>query len=116
MQLAYGGLSVILPSPTFTNTESLNIARVTNETKRKKLSVFRDALWPSTRMMTWRFDELPKATYDALIVFLKATLGQEITVTDYLGRTLIGVITNPGTEATEHYGYSIELDFEGDIT
>lgn len=115
MTFTFGASSIVLPQPSFSDTESLNISRVARETRGKKQIIFRDPIWPSSRMMTWRFEDLTQVLYDDLLTFLQESIGYEITVLDYRGRNLSGVITNPQTEASEHSGYTIELDFEGNL-
>lgn len=116
MTFTYGETIITLPNPVFDNTESLNIARISRETRGKKQIVFRDDTWPSTRMMTWKFLELTVDEKNTIVTFMQQTLGLEIEIIDYEGRHLSGILSNPRTPVSERYGYTLEIDFEGELS
>jgi len=51
------------------------------------------------------------------MTFLEESLGQEITLTDWEGRTWVGIVTTPDAEITRGKGCTNNLafEFEGEL-
>jgi hypothetical protein len=101
--LTYGTRTLELHGPTFGNKESLESRRIYRKTRGGDLDVYRDDDWPETTILDYDFN-IPTCGEDQvyqIIDFLKASLGQEVTLEDYEGRTWNVIILTPAEELIE---------------
>src|SRR5262245_14342067 len=120
--LTGAGKTVVLPSPEFDDTLKVEHLRVNAESRAGTRIIFRDPDWPITQTLEYKFTDLSQYLAWNMLDFIQATLGINITLVDYTGKTWIGIILNPDA-AIEQYspnfndfncgGFSIELKFEG---
>lgn len=100
--LTKDALSLSLRNPDFGDKETIEIQRINRKTRGGDLVLYRDPTWPKTAIYTWQFSGLKQDDLYHLIEFVKATLGQTITIIDYEGRTLNNcIITTPTEELTQ---------------
>ena len=91
-------LSIQLRNPDFGDKETVDIRRINRKTRGGDLVVYRDPAWPKYVTYTWQFSGLTQDDLYRLIYFMRQTLGQEITIIDYEGRTLNNCIITTPTE------------------
>lgn len=100
--LTKGTLSLQLRNPDFGDRESIEVRRINRKTRGGDLVMYRDPAWPKYATYTYSFSYLSQDDLYKLIEFMKSTLGQEITITDYEGRVLSNcIITTPTEELTQ---------------
>ncbi len=107
--------TITLPSPDFDNAESLTWTRVAGETRGLDLILYRDADWPKTTVLKYLWKErLKDSLRKDLIVFLRRTIGQKLTLVDYEGRSFTVICQNPDADFSQRsrYDNSVELNFE----
>jgi hypothetical protein len=96
----------------------MTFQKVFRETSGGTLKGYRQSTWPKARTLEYKFDNLDNTCSDdyALIqAFLKASLGLQVTLVDYWGRTWVGVITNPDAtyEEQSRTTRTITIKFQG---
>ena len=96
---ASSGLTITLPSPDFNNDEKMEFDRINRRTRGGDLVVFRDPEWTHTITLDLKFSWMTQARVHALLAFLKATLGQVITLTDWESYVWTGMVITPGKVA-----------------
>lgn len=89
------GISVLLPSPDFGNTEELNFDRINRRTRGGDLIVYRDPEWTHTITLKLKFSYMTQLKVNAILSFYTATLGKAITLRDWENFSWTGVITSP---------------------
>lgn len=110
-------LTVVLRNPEFANTDALQFNRIKRESRGGTLLVFADPTWPKVQKLTLQINTLKQTTRNELQVFLESSIGREILLDDWEGRTWQGIITNPDAEITQtgRTEYSVTLEFEGNL-
>ncbi len=116
--LTYGVVSVTLRNPDFGNTESLDIRRINRKTRGGDLVCFRDPAWPKADTIEYKFSYLKEDDLGKLRSFMKLTLGLDVTLLDYEGRTWVGVITDVGGNFSQEgrQDFVAGFKFEGTIS
>ena len=110
--LTFGTLVLTLRNPEFGDSRNLEIARINRKTRGGDLVVFRDPMWPKTEVLRFAFDYLTETKAYALDHFLKVSLGQEITLVDYEGRSWTGIIRAPQGSIKQQGRCQYQADFE----
>ena len=113
-----GAASITLRAPAIGDTDEMTFQKVFRETSGGTLKGYRQSTWPKARTLEYKFDNLDNTCSDdyALIqAFLKASLGLQVTLVDYWGRTWVGVITNPDAtyEEQSRTTRTITIKFQG---
>lgn len=114
--LSWSGFNVVLRNPDFGDVHGVEISRINRKTRAGDLQLFRDPAWPKTRTLRYTFSFLSEKQKSDLLYFLQASMGQQITLTDYEGVTWAGVIRTPAGNVVEQgrFNYTAEFEFEGD--
>lgn len=99
--LTQGALSVTLRDPDFGDTDVIESRRIQRKNRGGDLILFRDPIWPRTETLNFEFSFLSKLQLNQLLLFIEETLGQEITLVDYNGRSYNGIITTPSGELSQ---------------
>lgn len=99
--LTYGTLSVTLRNPDFGNRESVQLRRINRKSRGGDLQIMRKANWPQTNIFEYQISNLKEEEKQAFLNFVRTSLGQQITMTDYEGRSWTGFILTPNEEAAE---------------
>ncbi len=115
--LTYGTTSITLRNPDFGNRETLDIRRISRKTRGGDLVVYRDPDWPKIDTVIYKFSYLFPDDQTRLRSFMKLTLGVDVTMLDYEGRTWTGVITDVTGDFSqeERENYVVGFKFEGSI-
>lgn len=110
-----GQYSVILRNPEIDNLRRTAFDRVVRETRGGDLIVYRDSSWNVVQTLLFSITALKRTTLDSLQTFFLNTLGEEITLVDWLGEEWSGVVTKPDETFTEDRdGYwTFAFEFEG---
>lgn len=111
------GVPYIFDGPEMGNTAELSFQRATNTTRGGDLIIFRDADWPKTEKLTFKFDFCHEADGQRLKNFLRQSIGQFIYYRDHENKLWHGVITNPEADLVQagRQSWQIEVQFEGDM-
>lgn len=99
--LASGSLSIQLRNPEFGNSDSVDVRRINRKTRGGDLMVYRDPIWPKTRIFKVNFIFLKQDDLSRLLDFIHRTVGQIVTYTDYEGQVWSGIIITPGDEVSQ---------------
>jgi hypothetical protein len=97
----FGTNVVVLRDPDFDNVERFETSRLNTKTRGGDLVLYRDPMWPVSTIFDWHFSYLSEKQTQDLLRFLDLSLGQDVTVTDFEGRTWVGVITTPAGEVVQ---------------
>lgn len=110
--------TVTLRAPIWGNKDKYEVVRIQEETRGKMLVVYQDPMWPKTQHLELEFDYMSRTQADELLIFIKATLGKNITYTDHFGQAWVGFITSPDAEFRQigRNNISVELTFQGVAT
>lgn len=110
-----GLYSVVLRNPEIDNSRRTAFDRVLRETRGGNLIVYRDTDWNVVQTLLFTIVALKRSTLDDLQTFFLNTLGEEITLVDWLGEEWSGVVTRPNETVTEdREGYwTLPFEFEG---
>jgi hypothetical protein len=114
---SHGSLSIGLRNPELNNTDKLIYDRIQRDNRGGDLIIFRDPMWPKTHLQELEFRLLKSVDKDALLDFVRQTLGQIVTYVDYEGRTWTGIITNPILNFSQEFrgdsdNYKVHIEFE----
>jgi hypothetical protein len=115
--LTQGSRSVTLRNPDFGDTDTIESRRIQRKNRGGDLIMYRDPQWPKTETLTFEFSYLKRTDLMSLLEFIKATLGQNVVLTDYNGRTFTGIIITPSEELaqagrenfTAKFSFQVEL-------
>ena len=110
-------LTVTLRNPTWGNRDRLAFSRVYRTTRGGDLIVFGDNSWPRQRTQLVTIEALTAAQFASLKSFLLASLGQQISWTDWYDRQWVGVCVNPDTALTQsgRGDRSVSLEMQGKL-
>lgn len=109
-------LTFTLPKPLFGNVEDITPTRVQRETRGGTMKTFRDSSWMTRIVNRYKFEGLTSVQVSNFVNFINQTLGLEVLLTDYEGRTWTGFIVNTGAESLQYIrvcGDTTEFDFDG---
>src|SRR5581483_92971 len=110
--LNFQGSIVVLPSPDFGNQEDLSFDRINSKSRGGDLIVYRDPNWTHTITLKLKFSFITQSKANTLILFIKRSLGQQITLTDWEGFTWTGIISTPAGEVVQESLSNITATFE----
>lgn len=109
-------LTFTLPKPLFGNVEEVSPTRVQRETRGGQMKTYRDPSWMTRIVNRYKFDGLSSSEVSSFVNFINQTLGLEVLLTDYEGRTWTGFIVNTSAESLQYIrvcGDTTEFDFDG---
>lgn len=89
--------------------------RVQRYTRDNKLIVYRDPAWFQTRIFNMAFTGLSPQNKLDIMSFVRLSIGQYVSLTDYLSQTWKGLIINPDNPITQEGPnclYTWKLDFQ----
>jgi hypothetical protein len=116
--LTFGTRVLELRNPDFGDTESVDIRRINRRLRGGDPVLFRDPMWPRSITYTWKWSFLSQADLTRLLDFMRASLGQEITIVDYEGVTHAPcIITTPSEEVSQDgvEDYKAGLSFQVEL-
>lgn len=93
-----GADSLTLKAPQIGDQEDRKYQQTITETLGGALRVYRRITWPKTKTLSYSFEDLCESNVTEILEFLSDSLGKEVTLTDYYGRSWVGVITNPDAQ------------------
>jgi hypothetical protein len=110
------GQDHVFVNPEFGNQDQLTFQRVTNKTRGGDIIVYRNAEWPTTEVLSLKFNFCSEVDYRRMLNMLRASIGLFINYRDHENKLWLGVIQNPDAEGhqTGRSSFEIELRFEGD--
>jgi len=109
--------TLTLDDPDFNNSDTLTFTRIDRETRGGDRKIFSDGKWTSWGRLEMTVSDLHEVDADEIIVFLNASLGRTVRLTDWEGRTWEGFIVEPDTDLVKSRGgWRLDLVFEAEIT
>lgn len=120
--LTFGSLVVSIKSPIYGDTQALEKVRINRRSRANEIEIFDDPIWTEQEILRFKFENLKEADKQNLSHFFKISVGQDITIQDYKGRTWTGTITTPAIEFVQDSEvrpgdccdtFSVEFEFEG---
>lgn len=111
----YGTHSLVLRNPDFGNKDSVESRRINRKTRGGDLIVMRDTIWPVTEILEMTFSYLKESQVNAIVEFLRMTLGQQVGLVDYEGRAWTGIILTPSESISTQGRDNIQvtIQFQG---
>jgi hypothetical protein len=108
--------TLTLKAPEFGDTDSVGLTRIDRQTRGGTAVVFSDQKWATSNALGLEFSRICDPPIADVLDFLNATVGAEISLVDWYGRTWHGVIVSPETDVRQQSGgYGLRLTFEGEI-
>ena len=113
--LTKGSLTITLRNPDFGNIQKIDVAKINQRTRGGDLIIYRDPIWPITKTISYTFTNLTQKKVDSLLFFIEATVGQNITLTDFEGTIWTGTITTPSNDIVQPGidVFTANFDFQG---
>jgi len=114
--LTYSATTITLPDPTLGNTEQIDTNSILRRSRGGELKAV--DRWHNDHIYSYEFNILTAAEKDALINFIRASAGQEVSMT-FLTDTYVGVIISDELEfitLRDGCTYSTALEFRGRLT
>ena len=115
--LIFNNLSLLLPSPDFNNDQKIEITRIHAKTRGGDIITYKDPDWPKTETRSMKFSFCSQDQVDQWKIFATESLGQDVTMIDFEGQTVIGLILNPETSISQpgRFNHVIGFDFQMEI-
>ncbi len=106
---------VTLRSPNLGDIDRLAFDRINRETRGGTLVIYADPIWPKVETLLLTFSVLKSEEKDALLAFMRTTLGKQIRLIDWENRAWRGVIVNPQDPVVEdrRNSFTASFEFEG---
>ncbi len=104
--------SVTIRAPEYGDNHRLNFDRINRESRGGSLQIFSDPTWPKQEILELQFTVLKESEAQAVIDFFYDTLGQEVKLVDWYGRTWHGFVTNPESPIVRSRRGVVDLSFE----
>jgi hypothetical protein len=106
---------VTLRSPNLGDIDRLAFDRINRETRGGTLVIYADPIWPKVETLLLTFSVLKSEEKNALLAFMRATLGKPIRLIDWENRAWRGVIVNPQDPVVEdrRNSFTASFEFEG---
>jgi hypothetical protein len=114
--LVCGAESIEFRNPEFGNNLDQHITRIFRESRGGKQIVYSDANWPKWESFTYNIRCLIESKRDEFLAFVDATLGKEITLTNYESIEWVGFLI-PGSVMSQEFrtcGWTLQFTFEGE--
>lgn len=110
-----GQYSIVLRNPETDNLRRTAFDRIVRETRGGKLIVYRDPSWNVVQTLLFTITAMKRSMITDLQTFFFNTLGQQITLVDWLGEGWVGVVTKPDETFTEDRDgwWTFAFEFEG---
>lgn len=115
---SYNEVDIELRAPAFSDTQSYDAYRVNTESRGREMIIFKDSIWPTTKILAMEFDYLSETQAAAMLALLQVSVGQTVTYTDHFGRVWSGHIINPEAEVLQKgpSNFTLEIEFQGVLT
>lgn len=109
------GEQINIRSPELDDKQRTSFDRINRETLGGELNVYRDPSWPMIESLLFTVISIKTEVIEPLRQFIYNNLGKPIKLTDWVGDTWVGIITNPGEVAVEDRinGWTLAFEFEG---
>lgn len=104
--------SVTIRAPEYGERHRLNFDRINRESRGGSLQIFSDPKWPKLEILEASFTGLKESEGQAVLDFFQATLGLEIKLIDWYGKTWFGVIVTPDAQLIRARRDIVDLSFE----
>jgi hypothetical protein len=117
LTLTYGMTTLQLRNPEFQNQHVVSNDRINRTTRGGTITVFSDPKWPKQQQLKVQVKGLDNLQVRGFLSFLTESLGQQITLADWEGRTWVGIITTPDAGITRDRGCknALSFEFEGEL-
>ena len=107
-------LTLTLGNPDFGNVDVLHFTKIDRVTRGGDRKIFSDPTWANWERLTLKITGICDEDFDSILAFLNQSLGDEIGLTDWEGRSWKGVIVAPETDVrSDVSGFTLDLTFEG---
>lgn len=104
--------SVTIRAPEFGDVHRLNFDRINRESRGGTLQIFSDPDWPTQEVLVLQFTTLKESEAQEVLTFFADTLGLEVKLVDWYGRTWHGFVTNPESPIIRSRRGIVDLSFE----
>lgn len=106
-----------LPAPKFGDKDLYATPKIIRNTRGGTNKNFRAPTWNKYHNVEYSFPLLCEEQYYATLQFLSDSLGQQIKLFDFEGRTWKGIIINPNSALTQNgrFDYSATIQLQGDL-
>jgi hypothetical protein len=109
-------ITLELKSPAFGNTDAIQFSLIDRTTRGGDRILFSDPDWPTAEILDFTIENAKRQQMLDFVDFVNASLGKEIGLLDWEGRSWRGVIIAPQSPITETVGgYTIVVRFQGAI-
>lgn len=105
-------MTVTIRAPEYGDVQRLNFDRVNRESRGGTLQIYSDPDWPKQEILVLQFTTLKESEAQDVLTFFKDTLGLEVKLVDWYGRTWHGFVTNPESPIVRSRRGIVDLSFE----
>jgi hypothetical protein len=106
--------SVEIRAPELGDRDRLEMLRINRESRGGTLQVFADLTWPKVQVLALQFTGLTEAEAASVQAFFASTLGLEVGLTDWEGRTWHGIVVTPNEPLIRSRRGIVDISFEFD--
>jgi hypothetical protein len=108
--------TLVLKNPEFGNADTLSFTKIDRTTRGGERKIYSDTKWASSQAFQLQVRNVCDPNIDEILAFLNASLGKEIGLLDWEGRTWKGIIVAPETEVSPQVGgFEVSIIFEGEL-
>lgn len=111
--------TLVLKNPEYGNQDTIQYTRIDRNTRGGDRKLFSDPKWGKTQtfqLTISNIDDLCYVSLDSILDFLNTSLGEEIGLLDWEGRTWKGIILTPETDVIPQVsGTRVVITFEGEL-
>lgn len=108
-----------LRNPNFNDKLVVRKSRIYRVSRGNDLIVFKDPIWPKTRIINYAFERLTQVQAQDALDFFEESLGKYIKLTTYESLVYKGIIINPNNPVSQETkslcSFTLKFDFQGQL-
>ncbi|MHA2218508.1 MAG: hypothetical protein ACXACY_21490 [Candidatus Hodarchaeales archaeon] len=104
--------TVTIRAPEYGERHRLSFDRINRESRGGELQIFSDPDWPKLEILVASFTGLTEAEAQSVLDFFQTTLGLEVKLVDWYGKTWHGVVVTPEAQLIRARRGIVDLSFE----
>lgn len=117
LTLIFESTTLVLRNPEYNNQNVITSDRINRTNPGGSITIFVDPKWPKQQSLQVSVIGLTEVQVIDFLAFLEESLGRQIQLSDWEGRTWLGIVTTPDATVTrgKNCNHKLSFEFEGEI-